>query len=218
MILCSGGFDPLHVGHVRYLIAAGQHDDVAVALNSDAWLYRKKGYAFMPWDERREILAALGCAVFAVDDADGTVCEAIRRLRPRGFGKGGDRTGANTPEAALCAELGIPVLYGLGGEDKPASSSALVERQWGFYEVLAERPSFKVKRLVVMPGRATSLQRHARRNEHWIATRDQARAYHGAGDWHQLRNDGAAPLEVIEVQTGSYFGEDDIERAAGVAA
>jgi len=126
-IMVSGGFDPIHVGHVRMILAAAEIGNVIVAVNSDDWLMRKKGYIFMPWEERAEILKAVrGVAdVVTVEDSDGTVCEALERLRPNLFGNGGDRTNKNTPEMAVCNKLGIEMVWALGGE-KIQSSSDLV--------------------------------------------------------------------------------------------
>lgn len=126
-ILLSGGFDPLHVGHLRMMQDASMYGDVIVALNSDEWLMRKKGYIFMPFEERREIVVGLGCVSVAVKakDDDDTVCETLREYRPWYFGNGGDRKGDNTPEVALCKELGIELVWNLGG-GKVQSSSELV--------------------------------------------------------------------------------------------
>ena len=129
-IMVSGGFDPVHVGHVRLIQEAAQWGNVIVAINSDAWLMRKKGYVFMPWKERAEIIGNIKgvTLVTSVDDSDGTVCEAIRRLRPAAFANGGDRKKNNTPEMDVCDELGIHMLWGIGGTDKPQSSSWLVNK------------------------------------------------------------------------------------------
>jgi len=126
-IMLSGGFDPVHIGHVRMIMAASELGRVIVVANSDDWLMRKKGYIFMPWDERAEILAAIrGVAdVVSVDDTDGTVCEALQRLKPDIFGNGGDRTNKNTPEMDVCKKLGIKMAWTLGGK-KIQSSSELV--------------------------------------------------------------------------------------------
>jgi cytidyltransferase-like protein len=124
-IAISGGFDPLHKGHVDYIKDAAKYGHVIVILNSDAWLRRKKGYAFMPFEERRYILENIQgvVRVESVDDSDGTVCEALRRLKPDMFGKGGDRTQENTPEQETCSWLGIEMIWDLGGRKTQASSS-----------------------------------------------------------------------------------------------
>jgi D-beta-D-heptose 7-phosphate kinase/D-beta-D-heptose 1-phosphate adenosyltransferase len=126
-IMLSGGFDPIHIGHVRMVVAAAEVGTVIVVANSDEWLMRKKGYIFMPWEERAEILKALRgvSEVVSVEDTDGTVCEVLRRLKPDIFGNGGDRNNKNTPEKAVCKELGIKMAWGLGGT-KVQSSSELV--------------------------------------------------------------------------------------------
>tara|TARA_R100000808_G_C2147197_1_gene155134 strand:- start:2286 stop:2786 length:501 start_codon:yes stop_codon:yes gene_type:complete len=131
-IIVSGGFDPVHVGHVRMIQEAAKHGDVTVVINSDAWLLRKKGYIFMPWEQRREIIQSITGvhSVEPVDDSDGSVCEALIRLKPDIFGNGGDRTNKNTPEKAICNELGIEMLWALGG-DKIQSSSTLVQSATG---------------------------------------------------------------------------------------
>ena len=129
IVLVSGGFDPIHSGHVRLLQAAAKHGRVVVALNSDEWLFRKKGYYFQDFEERREILLdhASVSLVVPVNDTDGTVCDALERLRPHYFANGGDRANPNEAEHALCLKYGIRELFGIGG-DKVQSSSALVQR------------------------------------------------------------------------------------------
>lgn len=130
-IVCvSGGFDPLHIGHVRHMQEAAKYGDLIVILNSDAWLRRKKGFVFMPFEERAEIIRAYSFVkeVVSVDDTDGTVCEALRRLRPTHYAKGGDRGPSNTPEQETCGYLDIEVLFGIGGDDKIQASSRLVNK------------------------------------------------------------------------------------------
>ena len=124
----SGGFDPLHIGHLRLMKEAAQHGHLVVIVNSDDWLMRKKGYIFMPFEERCEILNGLKCVseTVGVDDRDGTVCEALRRIKPTYFANGGDRQSQNTPEINLCEEIGIELLWRIGG-GKMQSSSQLVE-------------------------------------------------------------------------------------------
>lgn len=126
-IALSGGFDPMHSGHVRMIKAAAEHGDVVIILNSDEWLLRKKGYVFMTWKERAEILSSIKGveSVVPVDDADGTVCKSLEELQPDYFGNGGDRTEDNTPEKQVCERLNIQMVWNLGG-GKIQSSSELV--------------------------------------------------------------------------------------------
>ena len=129
-IMVSGGFDPVHVGHIRMILEASQYGDVIVIANTDSWLHRKKGFVFMEWERRAEILNAIKGVVLvdSVDDSDGTVCEAITRLKPTYFANGGDRGMKNTPEIDLCEQLGVELLWGIGGDYKADASSDLVDR------------------------------------------------------------------------------------------
>jgi len=129
VVCVSGGFDPIHIGHVRMILDAAKFGAVIVIANSDEWLLRKKGYVFMPYEERQEILYAIKGVVDVVeaDDEDDTVCETLRRIVPHIFANGGDRGDRNTPEMDVCKELDIQMVWGMGGNDKPQSSSWLVE-------------------------------------------------------------------------------------------
>ena len=130
-VMISGGFDPIHVGHVRMIQQAARHGDgLYDVLNSDDWLMRKKGYVFMPWEERCEIIQAMEgvTSVIPVDDSDETVCAALRKVKPAYFANGGDRKSDNTPEVQVCKELDIEMLWNIGG-GKIQSSSDLVNNQ-----------------------------------------------------------------------------------------
>jgi cytidyltransferase-like protein len=126
-IAISGGFDPIHCGHLDLIESASMYGDVVVILNSDEWLVRKKGYKVMPWEDRARIMRALRDVhnVISVDDSDGTVCKGLLNLKPEYFANGGDRTSKNTPELKLCEEIGIEPVFGVGGK-KTASSSELI--------------------------------------------------------------------------------------------
>lgn len=133
-VMVSGGFDPVHVGHIRMIRAAAKYGDVIVIANSDEWLYRKKGFNFMDFKSRYEILDSIKGVILvdSVDDSDGTVCEAIERHNPTYFANGGDRGRTNTPEQDVCNRLGVELLWGIGGDDKVESSSDLVQRSRDF--------------------------------------------------------------------------------------
>ena len=134
IVIVSGGFDPMHKGHVRMILAASIHGAVFILLNSDEWLVKKKGKSFMKLDDRMEILAAMRgvCTVQEVDDSDGSVCkglEAIRKDHPESkitFANGGDRFADNIPEVATCTKNNIKMLFNVGG-NKVASSSELIK-------------------------------------------------------------------------------------------
>ena len=133
IIAVSGGFDPVHHGHVRMIQEAAKHGDVMVIINSDDWLIRKKGYVFMPWQERAYIMACFKgvTAVVSVDDSDGTVCEALRSHKPDMFANGGDRRTNNTPEMDVCNENNIEMLWNIGGEKIQSSSDLVSKAKFG---------------------------------------------------------------------------------------
>lgn len=134
VVATSGGFDPLHVGHLRCIQSSADLGDVLVVIvNGDGFLLRKKGYAFMPLDERLEIISGLAGVshVLSWDDGSQTVGGALAVLRPDIFAKGGDRSSPSciAPcELALCEQIGCRIAYGVGGSEKAQSSSALCSR------------------------------------------------------------------------------------------
>jgi cytidyltransferase-like protein len=188
IVLITGGFDPLHSGHIAYFNAAKELGDIlVVGVNSDSWLTRKKGRAFMSSSERTTIIQNLKmvdhCLLF--DDSDDSAREAIRNVKmlyPNSqvvFANGGDRTKENIPEMT---ESDVEFVFGVGGEDKRNSSSWILEewkapkttRQWGYYRVLHDVPGMKVKELTVDPGKSLSMQRHKFRSEYWIVSEGSA--------------------------------------------
>jgi cytidyltransferase-like protein len=196
IVLITGGFDPLHSGHIAYINAARElGDSLIVGVNSDEWLRRKKGQEFMPWEERATIIAALHNVdrVINFDDSDNSANNAIKKVRaiyPHAqiiFANGGDRTKENIPEMDLLQEmLHLDFVFGVGGEDKKNSSSWILqewkapktERPWGYYRVLHENgKEVKVKELTVDPGQCLSMQRHQNRSEHWFIAEGTAEVY-----------------------------------------
>lgn len=219
-IAISGGFDPIHPGHIAMIEAAKEYGEVHIILNSDDWLIRKKGFLFQPWTDRKKILEAYTPHVHTVDDSDGTVCEALARVKPDYFGNGGDRGPGNTPELTLCEELNIEPVFELGG-GKYASSSAVnskarVPTRWGHYDVIIDMPNLKVKMLTVDPGKTLSLQRHESRSEFFFLPTGEVRI-NLPGVWHTLSASGEEPLTVLEVQVGES-SEVDIEKISEVEA
>ncbi len=194
IVLITGGFDPVHSGHISYLQAARQLGDLLiVGVNSDAWLERKKGRAFMPLRERTTILRNIVGVDFVMDfdDSDGSARRAIQMVRqsyPQDriiFANGGDRTPDNIPEMDI-QDDNLEFRFGVGGEDKKNSSSWILQewkapqtgRPWGYYRVLHEHgPGVKVKELTVDPGMCLSMQRHSDRAEFWFVAEGVASVY-----------------------------------------
>jgi cytidyltransferase-like protein len=189
IVLVTGGFDPLHSGHIAYFREAKKLGDIlVVGVNSDSWLTRKKGAPFMPLLERTNIVRNLKMVDYVIDfpDDDGSARGAIEMVRqsyPQDqiiFANGGDRTNDNIPEMDV-ADANTKFVFGVGGFNKANSSSWILqewkapktERQWGYYRVLHEVPGMKVKELTVNPGCSLSVQRHQHRAEYWIVSEGQ---------------------------------------------
>lgn len=200
VVIATGGFDPVHSGHIRYLNSAKLlGEKLVVGLNSDSWLQRKKGKEFMPMEERSAIVSNLKCVddVITFDDSDDTAMDAIKQVRNRYpeahlvFANGGDRNSGNIPERSLKDTGSIEFHFGVGGDDKANSSSWILSswgdwkdekwpRAWGHYRVLYEVDSkTKVKELTVYPGRKLSLQKHFHRHEYWMCIEGTATVYTG---------------------------------------
>lgn len=141
VVAVSGGFDPLHIGHIRYIQEAKKlGDHLVVILNNDHWLRAKKGYSFMSENDRKEILESLSVVDEVIlsghtpNDSDRSVCRELQRIRPHVFANGGDRTPIDAkketsslnPEVSVCKELGITMVYSVGKGGKVRSSSELV--------------------------------------------------------------------------------------------
>lgn len=250
VVLVTGGFDPLHSGHIAYLTAAKKlGDKLVVGINSDEWLTRKKGKPFMPLRERISIISALSVVddVLTWDDNDNSACGAIFKLMSTSgygqeiiFANGGDRTKENIPEMTTFQDS-VEFVFGVGGEDKKNSSSWILEeykypktiRDWGWYRVLDEQKGYKVKELVIEPGKSLSMQRHEHRAEHWyvlkgevtIGTLDVSSDLDDThklkqnqsttievNEWHQGINHTKELCHILEVQYGSRCEESDIIR------
>ena len=136
IILVSGGFDPIHSGHIKLINDANKYGDVVVLLNSDAWLRNKKGREFLPFDERKIIMQNIKGVldVLDFDDSDNTCIDGLRKVKKKytnsiiKFANGGDRNDETTPETAFCNQNNIEALWGIGGNDKSNSSSWILKK------------------------------------------------------------------------------------------
>lgn len=201
IVLVTGGFDPLHSGHISYFGEAKKlGSQLIVGLNSDEWLTRKKGRPFMKWEDRLSIVRNIRGVDWTVqfNDSDDTAKDAIRKVRlnyPSSkiiFANGGDRAEKNIPEMDV-VDPNIEFVFGVGGSDKKNSSSWILdewkapktERPWGYYRVLYEIQGTKVKELTIMPGKSLTMQRHQHRSEHWHVS--EGRCVVNFGDEEQER-------------------------------
>ena len=194
VVVITGGFDPLHSGHLNYIKAARKLGDIlVVGVNSDEWLARKKGRSFMPFEDRISIIQSLQGVDYTIpfNDKDDSAKDAIQRTRrvfPQDkiiFANGGDRTLNNIPEMNIIDD-NLEFVFGVGGEDKANSSSWILEewkaaktiRDWGYYRVLHENgKEVKLKELTVEPRQSLSMQRHNDRLELWFVAEGTATVY-----------------------------------------
>ena len=240
IIIVSGGFDPIHSGHIAYFKSAKElGEKLIVALNSDEWLINKKGKFFMPFDERKAIVENLSCVDLVIDFEDdelGSATNALIKLKEMYpddeliFANGGDRNKGNIPEMSV---------------DKISfefnSSSWILknwqyyheERLWGSFYNLFEEDQIKVKELIVAPGKGMSFQKHFKRSEIWMVSKGSCIVNYSKddpdnkqniklnkfdhylvqlGEWHQITNPFKETCHLIEIQYGEECTEDDIER------
>jgi cytidyltransferase-like protein len=192
IVLVTGGFDPIHSGHIAYFEAAKKlGDTLIVGVNSDEWLQRKKVRAFMPLHERMRIVSSMTAvdAAYRFDDRDGSAVEFIKAMKAQYpnddiiFANGGDRTHENIPEMVVDD---VQFVFGVGGFNKANSSSWILEdwkkpktdRSWGYYRVLHEVGNHvKLKELTVNPKTCLSMQRHDKRAEFWFVAEGEATVY-----------------------------------------
>lgn len=218
IVLVTGGFDPLHSGHTAYFRAARElGDKLIVGVNSDAWLTRKKGRAFMPWKERADIISNLHVVDRVIDfnDDDRSSIDAIRKVKeifPNHeiiFANGGDRTKDNIPEMVFDD---VEFVFGVGGEDKKNSSSWILEewkspkteRPWGYYRVLHEVAGVKVKELTVEPGQSLSMQRHNHRSEYWLVSEGRCIVHSIMPNGYTLPSTELTTHESYQISVGDW--------------
>jgi len=205
-VAVSGGFDPLHIGHVRMFEAARKlGDKLVVILNNDNWLRDKKGFAFMPAKERAEIIKKFPFVDKVVitdhkpSDPDRSVVRALRKIMPAIFANGGDRdtkdakkkSSSLNADHAFCKEHGIRVLFNVGHGGKVQSSSWVVRdaarafnrsvRPWGEYYGWDSDKGWNLKTIYIKPNKRLSLQYHHHREEWWLLVAGDALATFGEG-------------------------------------
>ena len=204
-IIVTGGFDPIHSGHIAYFKSAKKlGHKLWLGVNSDEWLSRKKGQFFMDLTERLSIISNFSMVdhAFAFNDDDNSACGAIEYVLSKVnnndkiiFANGGDRTEGNIPEIdRFLKNKNITFEFGVGGERKMNSSSWILDnwknpktqRKWGYYKVFDEREGVKVKELVIEPRNSLSDQRHFKRSEHWYVLEGACKIALQTGDLNSV--------------------------------
>ena len=219
-VLVTGGFDPIHKGHIEYLRDAKKLGDILyVGLNSDHWLTRKKGKPFMDLENRAMVIQSLDMVdeVIIFNDEDNSSCHAIHQTLQFYdeviFANGGDRLLSNIPEYEKYKnDKRVKFVFNVGG-DKTESSSWLLDRwrspktnrKWGYYKDLYLGEGFKVKELVIEPFSCLSMQRHEHRSELWNLVSGSAEIHMGIGEEkmiYELHNDASCLIEKGEWHMG----------------
>jgi len=215
----SGGFDPIHSGHIAYFDAAKSlGDKLVVALNSDDWLIKKKGKYFMTFDERKSIIERLDMVDELIDFQDddlGSCCDGLEKVKlmyPQEsiiFCNGGDRNRENIPEMSV---EGIDFSFGVGEANKKNSSSLILkdfqfdseERVWGKFFNLYTSSGLKLKELIVNPQSGMSFQRHFFRNEIWFISQGSCKVNYSIQDPDSYKEIHLKTEEVFHVPKESW--------------
>ncbi len=219
IVVVSGGFDPLHSGHIKYFNSAKEYGDkLILLLNSDKWLENKKGKFFMPFQERYSILINLKMIddVFDFDDDDiGSCCNGLKKIKKLYrrdkiiFCNGGDRNKKNIPELKVD---GIDFRFGVGGNNKINSSSWILkdykydneERVWGRFYNLFKDNQVKVKELVVHSKNGMSYQRHFQRNEIWLVSKGKCKVKFSEEDSNEFKFIKLAKHDTFIIKKGNW--------------
>ena len=219
IVVVSGGFDPIHSGHISYFKSAKElGEKLIVALNSDAWLIKKKEKFFMPFEERKIIIENLSMVDEVIDfddDEFGSASQALVKIKgfyPNDeiiFCNGGDRTKDNIPEMQIKDVL---FEFGVGGEDKKNSSSWILkdyqydkeERVWGEFYNLFSNDFLKLKELIIKPKQGMSFQKHFLRNEIWFVSKGQCSVNFSKDDPNNFEEISLHTEETFHVQQEAW--------------
>jgi cytidyltransferase-like protein len=219
IVVVSGGFDPIHSGHISYFKSAKRlGEKLIVALNSDAWLIKKKEKFFMPFEERKIIIENLSMVDEVIDfddDEFGSASQALIKIKgfyPKDkiiFCNGGDRTKDNIPEMQI---KDILFEFGVGGEDKKNSSSWILkdyqydkeERVWGEFYNLFSNDFLKLKELIIKPKQGMSFQKHFLRNEIWFVSKGQCSVNFSKDDPDNFEEISLHTEETFHVQKEAW--------------
>ena len=194
--LLSGGFDPVHVGHLAMIKEANEiAEEVVILLNSDKWLKRKKGKPFMVESQRAQILEefeSVSRVIIQMDDDDDSSNNAITSFAKNNpkkticYCNGGDRSNEKKiREATVCKENNVDLIFGIGGVHKLESSSNLTKnylseieiRPWGNFHIIAKGNGYQIKEMNVNPKNKQSLQKHKHRSEYWQVIEGEGKVY-----------------------------------------
>lgn len=217
VVAVSGGFDPVHVGHMHMFEEAKKlGDELVVIINNDNWLRTKKKFVVMPETERAELIKAFPFVdrVYVTkhepECEDRSVCSALQEVKPDIFANGGDRFADNIPEVEVCKNLNIQLVFNVGG-GKIQSSSDMVKnanehritthRPWGFFKNHETTDIAHIKTLHLYPNSRLSLQKHAHRSEHWMLVSGEAEATFGESK-ETLTTVSLIPHQMVSVPAG----------------
>ncbi len=194
--LLSGGFDPVHIGHLAMIKEANElAEEVIILLNSDDWLKRKKGKPFMVQTQRAQILEEFESVAKVIiqdndeDDSSNNAIISFVKNNPKKticYCNGGDRSDEKKiRETNTCKKYNIDLIFGIGGVHKIESSSNLTKnylseiekRPWGNYHIIAKGNGYQIKEMNINPKNKQSLQKHKHRSEYWQVIEGEGKVY-----------------------------------------